>query len=664
MWRADPALARHLALSRRFDAVLEPTEAAAAADRGVTAAAPDGPLAVPPVMLLDPDELNGAEASRAALGLAPGRPAVLVQLGAGNNNDIDRVLDHIAAAQRRLDLQVVVAEWLIQHAPVRRRGLRYLSAFPNARHFRAFDFAVSAAGYNSFHELLHHGLPCIFVPNDEQKVDDQRARAEWAESRGAAICLPARRGRGARRLHVGPARSGPAPAAGAPRPGGLPHQRRVRRRCRDRRGGRARLRVGMATHLKPAAQGELDRLRGLVADQHRRWKVVRGELSPAALAGVVVEPLPPRCIKPRLTAAALARLMEEARARLELMDTTLGALHWSAWPEHRPQVPVLRPTPGLAAYALRGVPNLPNLVLALFRRPPGEIEGAIAKALAEQQAGEPFTPGVPDLPPRLRAAARAAIGLRVFPARARRGGAGPRAALGRLLRHHAGAHHATVGRPTGRDAVSAVVATSPRLRLAQALLAQSRADEAEQVLLPLAGAKDAEAQAALAALHLAQGRLGQAAACARAAIASGPLPARTLVAVTGTLARAHDPEAADTALARAIDAGDAAIELRIARARLAEERGRTDLALRHWQRVLSLAAEHVDGRLGMVRSLRGEARFAEAERLCRELIAGAPKDTRADRRARPDRARRRRPGRGGGALARRPPGQPGPARRR
>ena len=67
---------------------------------------------------------------------------------------------------------------------------RYLSAFPNARHFRAFDFAVSAAGYNSFHELLHHGVPAIFMPNDNQQVDDQRARATWAESRGAGICVP------------------------------------------------------------------------------------------------------------------------------------------------------------------------------------------------------------------------------------------------------------------------------------------------------------------------------------------------------------------------------------------------------------------------------------------------------------------------------------------
>lgn len=148
----------------------------------------------------------------------------------------------------------------------------------------------------------------------------------------------------------------------------------------------------MATRLKPTPMGEIDRLRGLVAEQHRRLKVVRGELAPADLADVIVEPLPARCPKPRLTAAALSRLMEVARARVELMDTTLGAMHRMAWPERRPTVPVLRPSPGLAAYALRGVPDLPNLVLALFHRQAGEIEGAIARALAEQLGGDPFIP--------------------------------------------------------------------------------------------------------------------------------------------------------------------------------------------------------------------------------------------------------------------------------
>ena len=190
MWRPDPTLDRHMALGRRFDAVIEPAEAAQSVDAGATTRAMDDPIPVPPIMLLDRGDLLEPAAARRELGLAPEQPAALVQLGSGNNNDIDRHLDHITEAARRLGIQVMVAEWLIQHNPVRRRGLRYLSAFPNARHFRAFDFAVSAAGYNSFHELLHHGVPAIFMPNDNQQVDDQRARATWAESRGAGICVP------------------------------------------------------------------------------------------------------------------------------------------------------------------------------------------------------------------------------------------------------------------------------------------------------------------------------------------------------------------------------------------------------------------------------------------------------------------------------------------
>jgi UDP:flavonoid glycosyltransferase YjiC (YdhE family) len=190
MWRADPALARHLDHAQRFDAVLQPGEAAAAVDRGPTATAPDSAATVPPVMLLDRSEIERAKPARAALGLALDRPALLVQPGAGNNHDIEPLLDRVAEAQARLGLQVVVAEWLIRQAPVRRPGFRYLSHFPNARYLAAFDLAVSAAGYNAFHELLHHGVPAIFVPNDQQQVDDQRARAEWAERQGAAICLP------------------------------------------------------------------------------------------------------------------------------------------------------------------------------------------------------------------------------------------------------------------------------------------------------------------------------------------------------------------------------------------------------------------------------------------------------------------------------------------
>jgi hypothetical protein len=145
----------------------------------------------------------------------------------------------------------------------------------------------------------------------------------------------------------------------------------------------------MAARRKP---GELDRLRGLVAEQHRRLQVARGALDPIPDALVIQEPRPPRCAKPRLTPPALGRLIDAARARLELMDTRLGTVWWSAWPERRPDVPTLRPTPGLAAYGLRDLPDLPNLIVGLFLREPAEIPAAVARILSQQRNGEPFAP--------------------------------------------------------------------------------------------------------------------------------------------------------------------------------------------------------------------------------------------------------------------------------
>lgn len=175
-------------------------------------------------------------------------------------------------------------------------------------------------------------------------------------------------------------------------------------------------------------------------------------------------------------------------------------------------------------------------------------------------------------------------------------------------------------------------AAAPQLRLVESLLAERRPDEAERVLARLAErhAEDPEAIAAVAALEASLGRLEEAASHARRALrAKGPLPARTLVALADTLTRAWRHDEADAALAAAIDAGDPDLELRLTRARLVERRGRTDLALRHWRRVLALSPDHLEARLGMVRALRGEGRYADAEAHARRLIELVPKDQRA-----------------------------------
>ena len=53
----------------------------------------------------------------------------------------------------------------------------------------ACDLFISAVGYNSFHEAMYNEIPTIFIPQMSSFMDDQRARAESASSRGAAILI-------------------------------------------------------------------------------------------------------------------------------------------------------------------------------------------------------------------------------------------------------------------------------------------------------------------------------------------------------------------------------------------------------------------------------------------------------------------------------------------
>ncbi len=177
--------------ARYFDAVLEPRDLAESYERGETVYHSEHRRPVEPVLLLDRDELLDRSAARAELGLDPERPAILFQLGSRNNYDYGELFE-IAHAhlRRRYDVQIAVAEWLIAEAahdlPP---GVIPLQTYPLCRYFRAFDGAISAVGYNSFHELIHHGLPAIFVPNEHPSMDDQLMRALFAARRGLALCV-------------------------------------------------------------------------------------------------------------------------------------------------------------------------------------------------------------------------------------------------------------------------------------------------------------------------------------------------------------------------------------------------------------------------------------------------------------------------------------------
>jgi UDP:flavonoid glycosyltransferase YjiC (YdhE family) len=180
-----------LEMSGAFDLIIEPGELAAARDSGATVARRHEAHQVGPVTLLDRHDLLSREKAAAALGLDPRRPAVLLQLGSGENRDVIGILDAaIACLSLHPELQIAVAEWANSAGALNLwKGVTVLKGAPLSLYFNAFDFSIAAAGYNTFHEAINFGLPTIFMPNAAPGMDDQRARAQFAQDSGAAVEL-------------------------------------------------------------------------------------------------------------------------------------------------------------------------------------------------------------------------------------------------------------------------------------------------------------------------------------------------------------------------------------------------------------------------------------------------------------------------------------------
>ena len=181
----------HIVREHHFDAVIQPGEIAAELDRGLTTAYQGRTRKVDPIRLLDPSEMLTREEARHALGLDMERPAVLMQVGARNNFSFGSLLDDMLdGLVSRPDLQIVWLDWAIARDlyPLPEKVMR-VRHYPIARYLNAFDFAISAAGYNAYHELMTSCLPTIFMPNEHPMMDDQLGRALFARWQGFGDCL-------------------------------------------------------------------------------------------------------------------------------------------------------------------------------------------------------------------------------------------------------------------------------------------------------------------------------------------------------------------------------------------------------------------------------------------------------------------------------------------
>lgn len=196
MWR--PGLnGAALRAGRFFDAVVEPGDLAAAADHGLTARRTDA-VRVGPVTAAGRVPLLPRADALAALGLDPGRPAVLVNLGGWAHRPVragggwwssaaGQVVSQLLAGT---DWQIALVRTPIQEEEVRAAQTDRLhvlaGVYPLAAHLLAFEAAVAEAGYNGFHELLLAGVPTLFIPKST-RTDDQTARAGWAAATGVGL---------------------------------------------------------------------------------------------------------------------------------------------------------------------------------------------------------------------------------------------------------------------------------------------------------------------------------------------------------------------------------------------------------------------------------------------------------------------------------------------
>jgi hypothetical protein len=175
----------------RFSLILEPGEVASDADRGITTYLRDGAERVAPITFLDHTDQVDRATARAEMGLDPDRPAALVQLGAGNINDTSSLVGMVVAAlAERPELQICVTRSVIASDPGDLGAdVRTISVYPLARYLSAFDLAVAASGYNTYHELVAAPVPTLFIPNLETSTDDQTGRARFAERVGIGRAL-------------------------------------------------------------------------------------------------------------------------------------------------------------------------------------------------------------------------------------------------------------------------------------------------------------------------------------------------------------------------------------------------------------------------------------------------------------------------------------------
>jgi predicted glycosyltransferase len=148
-----------------------------------------------PIMRLEKFEMRTRDESRARFGVSEGERVVVVTGGGGGDPGVAQLFRTALAARAQVEAVtstrvhlVLAAGPLYRGAVVTARSTTWWQTPDLAEHLAGVDAAISAAGFNSVHELMFAGVPTIFAPQ-EKIADDQAARANAAADAGAALVI-------------------------------------------------------------------------------------------------------------------------------------------------------------------------------------------------------------------------------------------------------------------------------------------------------------------------------------------------------------------------------------------------------------------------------------------------------------------------------------------
>ncbi|WP_413872633.1 glycosyltransferase [Albidovulum sp.] len=191
LWQAGQLQGVTLDRERAFARVIVPGEAFAElnADRGGAKVHAVGPVVERRALPDAPARAAGRERLSARIG-ARFDDLVVTMLGGGVAADRTAQTQAVAAiAEGRKGCLNLVVVWPGAAVPAGLAGwknTRVVQTRDALSLCLLADLVISATGYNSFHELLYHGIPAIFVPQMAAFMDDQERRARAASERGLA----------------------------------------------------------------------------------------------------------------------------------------------------------------------------------------------------------------------------------------------------------------------------------------------------------------------------------------------------------------------------------------------------------------------------------------------------------------------------------------------